>query len=89
MTTHMNSTLETIRTAGRAHKVVRILYTEKDGTSEGWRYVEPYSLSHDDGEYGLFAWDRSKDGIRRFSVTRIQHIEMTDEAFSPRYPIEL
>jgi predicted DNA-binding transcriptional regulator YafY len=85
----MNNILDIIKLAGRSQKVLRILYLEKDGTSEGWRYVEPYSLSHDNGEYGLFAWDRNKNGIRRFSLIRIQNIEITSESYTPRYPIEI
>ena len=69
--------------------VLRIIYIEKDGTSEGWRYIEPYSFSNDDGEDGLFAWDVSKGGIRRFSLDRISQTEITDQNYNPRYPIEI
>jgi predicted DNA-binding transcriptional regulator YafY len=85
----MNNVIDTIRLGAKAQKILRIIYLEKDGTSEGWRYVEPYSLSQDNGEDGLFAWDKSKDGIRRFSINRIQSIEITDETFNPRYPVEI
>jgi predicted DNA-binding transcriptional regulator YafY len=68
---------------------LRIIYTDKDGTSEGWRYVEPYSFSHDQGEDGLFAWDISKQGIRRFAFDRINQIEVTGQPYQPRYPIEI
>ena len=67
----------------------KIIYVEKDGTSEGWRYVEPYSFSHDHGEDGLYAWDVSKDGIRRFSIDRISDAEIAEDSFSPRYEIEI
>ena len=85
----MDNIMEKIKFAAKSQKVLRIIYLEKDGTSEGWRYLEPYSLTHDNGEDGLFAWDRSKDGIRRFSINRIQSIEITAESFNPRYPIEI
>jgi predicted DNA-binding transcriptional regulator YafY len=81
--------LETIKQAARAHLVLRIIYTDKDGTSEGWRQVEPYSFSGDDGGQGLFAWDRTKDGIRRFTIERISQAELTADNFMPRYPIEI
>lgn len=84
-----NQMLETIKLAGRGQKVLRIIYIEKDGTSEGWRYIEPYSFSGDGGEKGLFAWDRSKGGIRRFTIERIEQAEVTSEIFNPRYPIEI
>lgn len=81
--------LETIKQAARTHLVLRIIYTDKDGTSEGWRQVEPYSFSGDGGEQGLFAWDRTKGGIRRFTIDRISQVEVATESFIPRYPIEI
>ena len=81
--------LEIIKQAATARKVLRIIYIEKDGTSEGWRRVEPYSFSHDQEEEDLFAWDINKNGIRRFLTCRINEAEITDEMFYPRYPIEI
>ncbi len=81
--------LETIKQAARARKVLRIIYVEKDGTSEGWRYVEPYSFSGDEHEKALFAWDLSKNGIRRFVLSRIDSLEITENSFMPRYTIEI
>jgi len=85
----MNLILETIKRAATKRKVLKIIYQEKDGTSEGWRYIEPYSFSHDHGEDGLFAWDISKGGIRRFSMDRINDAQITDETYNPRYRIEI
>lgn len=84
-----NQTLENIKEAAHRRLILRIIYIEKDGTSEGWRRVEPYSFSHDNGEEGLFAWDINKSGIRRFSMDRINEAEITDEIYSPRYSIEI
>lgn len=81
--------LQTIRHSALTNRVIRIIYREKDGTSEGWRYVEPYSFSYDNGENGLFAWDKSKNGIRRFSLGRIEIAEITEEQFIPRYHIQI
>ena len=81
--------LDTIKQAARSKQVLRIIYIEKDGTTEGWRYVEPYSFSKDDGEQGLFAWDRTKNGIRRFSIDRISQAEISSENYAPRYQIEI
>ena len=85
----MEKIIETIQQSAQERKVLRIIYQGKDGLSEGWRHVEPYSFSHDDGEYGLFAWDISKAGIRRFSMDRIEDAQITDEVYSPRYEIEI
>ncbi len=82
--------LQKIKDAGGQRKVMRIIYTEKDGTSEGWRYVEPYSFrSSEAGEESLYAWDRGKNGIRRFLLDRIDQAEVVDEIFNPRYPVEI
>lgn len=79
----------TIKQAARLKLVLRIIYKEKDGISDGWRYIEPYSFSHDKCEIGLFAWDLQKGGIRRFSLTRISEIEVSDKEYKPRYNIEI
>lgn len=81
--------LDTIKQAAQRHLVLKLVYTEKDGTSKGWRYVEPYSFSHDNGSDGLFAWDIDKQGIRRFSLDRIDQTEVTNQSYEPRYPIEI
>lgn len=81
--------LETIKQAGRNTRILRIIYTEKDGTSEGWRYVEPYSFRGEGESEAMFAWDRMKDGIRRFTLSRINQAELTTDNFSPRYPVEI
>lgn len=81
--------LETIKQAGPSQAVLRIIYTEKDGTSEGWRYVEPYSFRGEGESEALFAWDIHKNGIRRFTLSRIDQAEMTLDHFTPRYSIEI
>ena len=81
--------LEIIRQAGRTKTVLRILYTEKDGTNEGWRNVEPYSFRGERESEALFAWDIAKDGIRRFTLNRINQAEITSAYFAPRYPVEI
>jgi len=85
----MYQVIEIIKQAAKERKILKIVYREKDGTSEGWRYVEPYSFSHDDGETGLFAWDISKGGIRRFSIERIADVQIDDETYNPRFAIEI
>ncbi len=81
--------LNVIEQSANKRLVLKIIYTEKDGTSEGWRYVEPYSFSNDDGETALFAWDRFKNGIRRFTIRRINQAEVSNDHFVPRYPIKI
>lgn len=81
--------LETIKQAGQSRVIIKIIYTEKDGTSEGWRYIEPYSFRGEGESEALFAWDVNKDGIRRFTLSRIDQAELTSESFVPRYPVEI
>jgi len=86
----MNYTiLDTIKQAGRTKTVLRIMYTEKDGSNEGWRHVEPYSFRGEGESEALFAWDIEKDGIRRFTLGRIDNAELTAKTFIPRYPVEI
>ena len=81
--------LETIKQACRSRTILRIIYTEKDLTNEGWRYVEPYSFRGVGESEALFAWDVNKNGIRRFTLSRIDQAELTSKNFTPRYPIEI
>lgn len=85
----MNSILDTIKQSARERKILKIFYQEKDGSRDGWRYVEPYSFSNDNGADGLFAWDINKAGIRRFSMDRIEDVQITDKIYNPRYEIEI
>jgi len=85
----MTDIIQTIKKAAQERKILKIVYQEKDGTNEGWREVEPYSFSHDDGDKALFAWDIDKNGIRRFALDRITQTEITNVSFNPRYPIEI
>jgi len=82
--------LKTIKQAAHEKKILKILYREKkSGIIDGWRYVEPYSLSCDDGENGFFAWDINKNGIRRFSLERIVELIIIDSTYFPRYKIKI
>ena len=85
----MTNIIQIIKQAAENRKVLRIVYQEKDGSNDGWREVEPYSFSHDDGEQALFAWDIDKNGIRRFILNRIIQAEVSDHDFNPRYKVEI
>lgn len=85
----MTSVLEIIKQAAREKKILKIIYIEKDGTSEGWRYIEPYSFTDGQSGQALFAWDLDKNGIRRFIINNIQESEIVDREYQPRYTIEI
>ena len=57
--------LKTIAIAAQKLETVEIYYPETENTAEGWREVEPYSLSTDIGEEGehlIYGQDRLSPG---------------------------
>lgn len=84
---------DVIMEAGRLQRILRLVY---DGFE---RRVEPYALAYKlrkDGvarEY-FYAWDLSggrsgRTGIKSFVSDNAHSIQMTEQSFEPRYPIEL
>jgi predicted DNA-binding transcriptional regulator YafY len=72
-----NEILETISQAGKSHKVLLIEYRERDGSNDGDRLVEPYSMRDlNSVKEAFFGFDIAKNGIRRFSTERIVRAEM-------------
>jgi len=82
-----------IMEAGRLERVLQLTY---DGIE---RHVEPYSLAFKRRKDGIareyfYVWDLSggrsgKKGIKSFIAEKLRSIEMTEDTFKPRYPIEL
>ena len=65
--------------------ILSIEYFEKDGTNEGFRSVEPYSIRDLGTEKeAFFGYDIEKNGIRRFTVSRILKVKITNQKFIPR-----
>jgi len=57
--------LKTIAEAGRKSETVDIYYSKTDNNPEGWREVEPYSLTTDtgaEGEHLIYGEDRLSPG---------------------------
>ena len=76
--------LENIRFAAANRLCVDLLY------SNDVRRIEAYSLRQTkDGNIVLHAFDTRKQGHRAYRLDRIQHAAVTDEAFTPRYAVEL
>lgn len=75
--------------AGQSLRTIRIDYTEKDGTNEGWREIEPYSFREkNDVEY-FFGYDINKNGIRGFILESINNVELTNNSYEPRWEVEM
>ena len=76
--------LEIIRFAAANLLCVDLLYGGEN------RRIETYSLRQTkDGNIVLHAFDTRKQGHRSYRLDRIQHAAVTDEAFTPRYAVEL
>lgn len=57
--------LKIIGEAGKSRETVRIFYPETDERKEGWREVEPYSITTDllpDGEFLVYKKDHIRPG---------------------------
>jgi len=84
---------EKIMEGGRLTKMLRLVY---DGFE---RLVEPYALTYKRRKDGVareyfYAWDLSggrsgQTGIKSFIADKIQSIQITEQSFDPRFPIEL
>ena len=74
--------------AGQSLKTINLDYTEKDGSNEGWREVEPYSFRNKNGIEYFYGFDIKKNGIRGFLMNSINDIEITDNTYNPRWDVE-
>ena len=83
--------LNTITQGAKGLKILSIEYVEADGSNEGPRLAEPYSMRDMNTEKeAFFGFDIAKGGIRRFKVDRILKVEITNQSFVPRngWPVE-
>ncbi len=84
---------DVIMEAGRLQRILRLVY----GGIE--RRVEPYALAFKRRKDGVareyfYAWDLSGGqsgqlGIKSFTSDKVQSIDMTEQSFEPRFPMEL
>jgi len=82
-----------IMEGGQLRKALRMVYDNLE------RQVEPYSLAYKIRKDGVgreyfYGWDRTggRSGnftIKMYTVDKVQSIDLTDETFEPRFPIEL
>jgi len=74
--------------AGKNLKIVLLNYTEQDGSNEGKREVEPYSFRLKNGIEYFYGYDIKKNGIRMFDIRNINLIAISNNSFTPRWPVE-
>jgi len=79
---------ELIVYAGQQLKTILIDYTEKDGSNEGLREVEPYSFRNKNGIEYFYAYDIQKSGIRAFIFEKINKVQITNNNYTPRWDVE-
>lgn len=74
--------------AGQNLKTILIDYTEKDGSNEGFREIEPYSFREKKGVEYFYGYDINKDGIRGFIIDSINDVEITNNSYHARWDVE-
>jgi len=95
--------IDIIAKAAKRMETIEIYYPQTENTKEGWREVEPYSLSLDiGGEHLVYGGDRispghifnaytvnSKDDhCDSFIIGKIKKVRLTNNKFKPKWPIE-
>lgn len=77
------SPIEILTQAGRNRVMAKMVYKNES------HLVEPYSLRvTKDGNLTFFGWQQGDYHIKQFRVDRIQNIELTNQSFTPKFPIE-
>lgn len=57
-------------------KEVRFLYGHKE---QAWRYVQPFSLRRDQGEWRLLTYDLERQGLRVFLLSKIKQVKVGEK----------
>ena len=76
--------MDEIIKAARNTTILNLTYqSQKKGVSQ--RTVEPYEIKNN----ALYAYDLSKQSIRRFNLSNIINAEATETHFTPRWPVQI
>lgn len=79
---------EPIASAGRNHHTIILRAQEDDGSVET-REAEPYSYRVENDRELFYCYDINKKSMRKFAVANIISVEETENAFQPRWPVEV
>jgi len=82
-----STTLNVVRKAMSSTSVVSFDYVASDNKKSS-RNVEPYKITHRNGEIILFAYDLESGGIRTFKIKNMSYVGEQPYMYKPRYPIE-
>jgi len=76
---------EVITQAAREHRKVRLTYKDEVRT------VEPYSYRESPAGTGtlFYGFHEEAGVIKAFNIGKIQHVELMDETYNPRWTIEI
>lgn len=81
--------LEKIRFAAANQLCLEIIYTKKNGETNKYS-IEPYAVTRSiAGELYLDAMKTENGENRRFTLSMIREINITEKPFKPRFPIEV
>jgi len=83
------STEDTIHEAGQKLVTITFDYSEADGSNEGTREVEPYSYREKSAQRLFYGYDVRKGAIRSFAPANIHNTALTDNSYTPRWPVEV
>lgn len=72
-----------IKYAGENQVLLYMLYNGQ------WRHVEPYSYRRRNGKLFFYGYCRIHDVIHAFDMKKIKGAVVTDEPYTPRWPIEV
>jgi predicted DNA-binding transcriptional regulator YafY len=79
------SALAALRSAILDERTVQFRYVKKvpepDGSRDSIREADPYGLVLVDGKWMLIAFDRRRQALRHFRLSRMSGVEVTDERF--------
>ena len=76
---------ETLVLSARNLRVIKMDYQKKTTGEIKTYWLEPYSQR---GEF-VFCFDRLEGHIKKFVIGNIINVEMTDEQFTPQWPVDL
>ena len=71
-----------------ARRLLRLDYYKPNEDEFSTRVVEPYALINGREGWYVASFDPERDDVRHFRLDRINHAEVTDDAFEPRPEVD-